>query len=419
MRNKQIIKIFLKKDLCIYLLVLLEFTISILFIYNIQKEMKIKSMISKLNNYYWNSEESYSIEINPESIGDTSEEFKINLLNFYKNLKKSDIIESSGLIYSERKPIEQLKANYEKDIKIPYSVLGELTQEDENGDELLEIPVRYVDYDYYRGLNVYLIGGQDINTINNKDGLVILGNKFKNYYDINDEINIDEEDIKVIGIAKPSIAIPFDRDYSSSYPFLDDSMIILINDNKLNEFYFIQEAALKGGINIRFKKGDIERKKEEIYNLALKHGFKVGFTNNLSQYKKAMDGINAEVNYSFIRLSIFLIISMIGLISVVTYSIYDLKREIGIIIALGARVQDLIFVSSIKMILIGVFAFIFGTILDSTINLAGGGWYRVESSLINMIITIVVMILGLIISLIIPTIKIISIRPKELIGGDK
>ena len=66
MRNKQIIKLFLKKDFGIYLLVLLELIISVMFIYNIQKEIKVKKIIEKLDNYYWNAGDSYSIRLNPE-----------------------------------------------------------------------------------------------------------------------------------------------------------------------------------------------------------------------------------------------------------------------------------------------------------------------------------------------------------------
>lgn len=419
MRNKQIIKLFLKKDFGIYLLVLLELIISVMFIYNIQKEIKVKKIIEKLDNYYWNAEDSYSIRLNPEIIGDTSEELKQNIINFYKEIKNNESVENSGIIYSERVFTNKLNADYKKDIMIPYSILGELTQQNEDGEEILEMPIRYVDYDYYKSLNLKLIDGNGFDIKNNKDNVVILGNRFSKYYKNNDYININEGNFKVVGIAKKDVAIPFDNDYSSSYPFLDDSMIILINDNKLNEFYFIQEAALKDGINVKFTKGDIENKKEEIQKLARKYNLRIAFSNNLIKYKEAMSSIESEVNYSFIRSMIFLIISLMGLISISIYSIYDLKREIGIIIALGARTRDVIFVSSIKMILLGASSLIFGTIIDNHINLAGGGWYRVENNYVNIIITIIVMISAMIISLVIPSIKIMSIEPRELIGSEK
>ena len=266
MRNKQIIKLFLKKDFGIYLLVLLELIISVMFIYNIQKEIKVKKIIEKLDNYYWNAGDSYSIRLNPEIIGDTSEELKQNIINFYKEIKNNESVENSGIIYSERVFTNKLNADYKKDIMIPYSILGELTQQNEDGEEILEMPIRYVDYDYYKSLNLKLIDGNGFDIKNNKDNVVILGNRFSKYYKNNDYININEGNFKVVGIAKKDVAIPFDNDYSSSYPFLDDSMIILINDNKLNEFYFIQEAALKDGINVKFTKGDIENKKYEKYN---------------------------------------------------------------------------------------------------------------------------------------------------------
>lgn len=419
MRNKQIIKLFLKKDFGIYLLVLLELIVSVMFIYNIQKEIKVKKIIEKLDNYYWNAENSYSIRLNPEIIGDTSEELKQNIINFYKEIKNNESVENSGIIYSERVFTNKLNADYKKDIMIPYSILGELTQQNEDGEEILEMPIRYADYDYYKSLNLKLIDGNGFDIKNNKDNVVILGNRFSKYYKNNDYININEDNFKVVGIAKKDVAIPFDNDYSSSYPFLDDSMIILINDNKLNEFYFIQEAALKDGINVKFTKGDIENKKEEIQKLARKYNLRIAFSNNLIKYKEAMSSIESEVNYSFIRSMIFLIISLMGLISISIYSIFDLKREIGIIIALGARTRDVIFVSSIKMILIGALSLIFGTIIDNHINLAGGGWYRVENNYVNIIITIIVMISAMIISLVIPSIKIMSIEPRELIGSEK
>lgn len=419
MRNKQIIKLFLKKDFGIYLLVLLELIVSVMFIYNIQKEIKVKKIIEKLDNYYWNAENSYSIRLNPEIIGDTSEELKQNIINFYKEIKNNESVENSGIIYSERVFTNKLNADYKKDIMIPYSILGELTQQNEDGEEILEMPIRYADYDYYKSLNLKLIDGNGFDIKNNKDNVVILGNRFSKYYKNNDYININEDNFKVVGIAKKDVAIPFDNDYSSSYPFLDDSMIILINDNKLNEFYFIQEAALKDGINVKFTKGDIENKKEEIQKLARKYNLRIAFSNNLIKYKEAMSSIESEVNYSFIRSMIFLIISLMGLISISIYSIFDLKREIGIIIALGARTRDVIFVSSIKMILLGASSLIFGTIIDNHINLAGGGWYRVENNYVNIIITIIVMISAMIISLVIPSIKIMSIEPRELIGSEK
>lgn len=421
MKNKQVTKLFLKKDWGIYILVLLELIISVLLIYNIQKEIKITSTISKLNNYYWNSDESYSVQLNPENIGDISEEFQRNIISFYNELKSIEFIESSGLIYSKRELIEELNINYIEDILVPYSVLGELTQENEFGKEVGEVPIRYVDYDYYKALNVGFVEGDGFKIEDNKENNIfaILGEKFKKYYNINDDINIDGENLNVIGIADESTPIPFDRSYSSAYPFLDDSIMVLINDVKLNEFYFIQEAALKGGINIRFTSGDIERKKQEVYNLAENYGFKIGFISNTEEYKDAMEDIKAEVNYSFLRSAIFLIVAMIGLISISVYSIYDLKREIGIIITLGAKTKDVIFVSSIKMIVIGISAFIVGTILDKYINLAGGGWYRVESDIINVIITMIVMIISMILTLVIPTIKIMKMKPRELVGGEK
>lgn len=421
MKIKKVTKLFLKKDLGIYILVLLELIISVLLIYNIQKEIKITNTISKLSNYYWNSDESYSIELNPENFGDTSEEFKKSIMNFYSDLKESNSIENSGLIYSNRAITDKLNVNYEEKIRIPYSVLGELTQQNEAGEELIEMPIRYVDYDYYKALNVELVSGNGFEVVDvyNENMVAVLGKGFEDYYDINEELNIDNQKMKVVGIAGENTPVLFDRSYSSAYPFLDDSIMILINDNKLNEFYFIQEAALKGGINIKFTSGDIERKKEEVYTLAEKYGFKIGFTNNFEAYREAMDDIRAEVNYSFLRSIIFLIISMLGLVSITVYSIYDLKRELGIIITLGARTKDVIFVSSIKMIVIGTSSFIIGTILDRYINLAGGGWYRVESEFINIVITMVVMIIIMLLALIIPTKKIMNIKPRELVGGEK
>ena len=119
------------------------------------------------------------------------------------------------------------------------------------------------------------------------------------------------------------------------------------------------------------------------------------------------------------RTSILLALILIGGAGSIIYSLYQLKKELGIIISLGAKKSDIILVSLLKMLIITVISFIIGIYLDKSINLASGGWFIIQSGAIETIITGFIILIIIFLILVIPIRSIIKIKVVDLIGGEK
>lgn len=418
MRNGKILKIFLKKNKFISILLIVELAIATLLIYNIQKEIKVFGYMNKLDSYSWNEKGAYKISLAPNSFFSENE----NLNKFYKELNKSKIIKNIGLIYPTQVTVDGLKVSYLEKIHMPYSVNGTIVED--FGDEFKElIPIRIMDYGYYKELGINIKKGRDLTY---KDyNKLILGEKFENYVEIKDKLKLqiglsgDEESYEVAGISKGDTPLYFDRLYYDIVPFLDDSMIVILKEEDFYKDNVLGELASLGGINIKFIQGDYDNYKSDIIKLAKKHNLDISINSNLDEYEKAKDKILGAVKYSLMRTSILLILILLGGAGSILYSLYQLKKELGIIISLGAKKKDIILVVLIKTLIMTFISFIIGIYLNKYINLAGGGWFTIQSEKINTIITGVILLIIIILITLIPIKSIIQIKAINLIGGEK
>lgn len=418
MRNRKILKIFLRKNMFISILLIIELAIATLLIYNIQKEIKIFGYMKKLDLYSWNEEGSYKISLAPDSFLSENE----NLNEFYKDLKKNNSIKNIGLIYPTQVVIDGLKVSYLENIHTPYSVNGTITQDFGDGIKEL-IPIRIMDYGYYKELDVNIKHGS---ALTDKDSnKIIIGEKFKNYIDITDKLKLkigsteEEKSYEVLGISEENTPLYFDRLYADVAPFLDDSMIVILNENDFYKNNILGELASLGGINIKFIDGDYDKYQSDIIKLAKRYDLDITINSNLDEYKKAKDKILGDIKYSLMRTSILLALILIGGAGSIIYSLYQLKKELGIIISLGAKKSDIILVSLLKMLIITVISFIIGTCLNKSINLASGGWFIIQSGAIETIITGFIILIIIFLILVIPIRSIIKIKVVDLIGGEK
>ncbi|MDQ0151051.1 FtsX-like permease family protein [Eubacterium multiforme] len=418
MRNEKILKIFLKKNKFISILLIIELAIATLLIYNIQKEIKVFGYMNKLDSYSWNEKGTYKISLAPNSFFSENE----NLNKFYKELKKSKIIKNIGLIYPTQVTVDGLKVNYLEKIHMPYSVNGAIVED--FGDEFKElVPIRVMDYGYYKELGINIKKGR---ALNYKDSnKIILGEKFENYVELQDKFKLqmglggDEKFYEVAGISKGDTPLYFDRLYYDIVPFLDDSMIVILKEEDFYKDNMLGALASLGGINVKFIHGDYDKYQSDIIKLAKKHNLDISINSNLGEYEKAKDKILGSVKYSLMRTSILLLLILLGGAGSIMYSLYQLKKELGIIISLGAKKKDIILVVLIKTLIIAFIAFIIGIYLNKYINLAGGGWFTIQSTKINTIITGVILLIIIFLITLIPIKSIIKIKAVNLIGGEK
>ncbi|MEG1004245.1 MAG: hypothetical protein RSF37_12630 [Clostridium sp.] len=418
MRNGKILKVFLRKNMFISILLTIELSIATLLIYNIQKEFKVFGYMNKLDSYSWNEEGSYKISLAPDSFLFENE----NLNKFYKELKTNNVVENIGLIYPNQVTIDGLKVSYLDKIHTPYSVNGTITQD--FGEEIKElIPIRIMDYGYYKELDVDIKEGRELT---DKDSnKIILGKEFGDYVSVNDNLKLaigssgEDKSYEVLGISKENVPLYFDRLYDNVAPFLDDSMIVILNENDFYKDNILGELASLGGINIKFVDGNYDNYQSDIIKLAKKHDLDISINSNLEEYGKAKDRILGDIKYSLMRTSLLLILVLIGGAGSIIYSLYQLKKELGIIISLGAKKKDIMLVVLLKMLLITVISFIIGTYLNKFINLAGGGWFIIQSEIVNSIITGFILLIIIFLILVIPIRSIIKIKAVNLIGGEK
>ncbi|MDU1314348.1 MAG: ABC transporter permease [Clostridium septicum] len=420
MKNKSITKLFINKNFFVNLFIILELSLLILFIYTIQTEIRVKKYVDNLDNYYWNSGNSYSIYLNPEEFHNNSGDLGLKINDFYNKLKSSNKIEDIGLIYTSNGDTSKLSKECRDYIYIPYSKLGEILHNQFDNDTGL-MPIRFVNYDYIKGMNINVETGSIFTKEEQKESTnyTILGHKFRKFFNLNEKIQVDNYDMIVKGIGKQDIPFFFDKDYAEAYPFLDNSMIILINSDMMNNLNFIREAFLKGGLNIKFKDDKVDGNKEYVRKLAIESGLDIGMRNNFIMYEDATKVIKSEIKFSFIRTIIFLFSSLIAISTINIYTIYDFKKEFGIMISLGAKKIDIFKIVFIKNTIITILAFTLGTILSYKIKLAGNGWYAVDIKIINILISFFILIIIMSLSMLMPIYKILKIEPRELIGGER
>ena len=196
-------------------------------------------------------------------------------------------------------------------------------------------------------------------------------------------------------------------------------MIVILKEEDFYKDNVLGELASLGGINIKFIQGDYDNYQSDIIKLAKKHNLDISINSNLDEYEKAKDKILGAVKYSLMRTSILLILILLGGAGSILYSLYQLKKELGIIISLGAKKKDIILVVLIKMLIMTFISFIIGIYLNKYINLAGGGWFTIQSEKINTIITGVILLIIIILITLIPIKSIIQIKAINLIGGEK
>ncbi|MGL5646419.1 MAG: FtsX-like permease family protein [Clostridium sp.] len=213
----------------------------------------------------------------------------------------------------------------------------------------------------------------------------------------------------------------YSKKYSEEYPFLDNSLVVLLNESDLNDKMLLREALLLNTMNIKFKDGDYDLFKSDIFKIGEKHNLKLTILENKKEVLSEIEKLDAQVKYSILRSIIFLVAGLCSLIGTIIYSIYEMRRELGIIVSLGASKKDLFIVSTVKIFLIGTIAFIISTILNYSgfINICGNGWYLVESTKTDFLIVLFAMIILTIISAIYPLLKVNKMDIARLVGGEK
>lgn len=411
-RNKSIFKVFTKRDKLIYILIAIEMVISIFLFYNLQKELVVKVKVDSLDSYYWNKDNCYSVSINGLEFNSQLDK---SIEKFYNSLKKVYGIEGYGILYPEYMIANNLKANYSDDIQIKFSGFGEVMASDADSEGNGAIPVRLVTEEYISKLNIKLEEG----SISNDKDRVILGNRFKDYYKLNDKINLNDKEFIVSGIAEANQAFEFDDIMANTDPFLDDSAFILIDESFLKTEGTFNLIALSSGINISIKDGKESEVKNEILNIAKENDLKITLTNSKEQYNDSVSEVKAMTKYSTFRILFCLIIAIISLITIILYSIYDLKREIGIAILLGANKKDVAIVTSFKIIVLSLISYCVATILAVNIDLTSGGHYLIKLTGDMGIRAFLGVILFDLLVLIVPIVVIIRLKVRDLIGGER
>ncbi|MGL5764802.1 MAG: FtsX-like permease family protein, partial [Sarcina sp.] len=328
-------------------------------------------------------------------------------------------IENKGIIFNDYLFAENLEVDYLKEIHTKFSGFASLVAKNFNEDNSLTgIPIRFIDMNYLNPLNLkFTQGGITENSLS-IDSL-FLGSKFKKFFNINDQLNLNEKLYTINGFVKNNTPFRFDKDYYEVSPFIDDSGFLILTNDILQSTDTLKLISLMGGIQVSLAK-DVSSTivLEDINKLSQKYNLNFTLSKNRDIYENRIIEAKAATKYTLFRSVLFLTISLISLSIIILYTIYDCKKDIGTIILVGAKIKDIVFIVCLKTILVTIVGFICGTILSYYYSITGGGYFEINTTFFMIINTFISTIIFILITLIFPIQKILTIDIKTLIEGD-
>lgn len=264
-------------------------------------------------------------------------------------------------------------------------------------------------YDYVKSSFSLDSGDYLPSTSTNETIPVLAGIRFKKLYNIGDIIETPNEKLQIKGFLKKG---EFIIDKNLSKIDLDDSLVsnhlnlndevtmansfghinIIINDNKIDETVkLINEKATALNIDVYLVKSS-----------TIMDDLVASFENNIQSLK--------------VKTYFYLVLSICGLTGILFYSILDRKKDFGILLSQGASAKNIISLIISEQFFILIISFIITLILGNlrVLNIISN--YS-DISIIYYIKSLFLEIIIIVISSIPPIIKIITLSPKDLIGG--
>ena len=290
---------------------------------------------------------------------------------------------------------------------------GYLYNDYESSNNILGIDKNLLSYNAF---NVIKGRNFTLEDFNDRENLpIILGYNFKDKFKLNENININNKNYKVVGfLKKDSIFLQEGNIFIDKLKNLDNYFLIPIFFDELddiNKVAFMQSylfTIIKDNTEI------LQKINDKIKYFSLEYEVKP-FKQTVTELYGQTKGF---AKIKMINSLLLLLVSLSGIISNAILSIMNRKREFGILMALGASKKNIIIQVILENVLILIGAFILSFVHFSFLGRhLFGGILNVSISFYNIgTTTLILFILLLIISLIIIK-SMFKFSLKDLIGG--
>ncbi|MDV4150207.1 ABC transporter permease [Clostridium sp. AL.422] len=298
----------------------------------------------------------------------------------------------------------------------------------------------YIDYikDYIDG-----VGFKDIDF--KGDGIrtpILLGSDFKNIYKIGEIIQNEKtkETFEVRGFIKKDKFI-FSMTGSPAYGMesLNNSIVSTYNEEGL-------ERAMKKNLSMKNEKDIMDEDAVLIYDLTkiipsiilkvspeyeldqamkeldkrlINNGLSVELLSMKSDIDTFIERFNHEISFNTLILSVFGILSIMVVSTIINYTIQKFKYNIGILYSIGATTKDILNIFFSKIIQISVIALVFGGILYVNIRKSVYLFFVNEIRIEYIIYGSILYMSIISVSFIAPIIKMRKYEPMDLLKGGR
>lgn len=344
-------------------------------------------------------------------------------------------------VKNESEPIDKIYYNVQKQFPIEKLGIWDIREKEKLYKGAMNFSIYSINEEYYEDYIKDYLEGDGFERSYFKSNIdkipTILGSDFKGIYKLGEEItdNSSKKVYKIVGfLQKDRYIFSYTGTPAEGIQSLDKCIITPYNEEKLNNALFhekidpneegVTEESLSvfdltkivPAMMIKVKdKIDVEQSKSKLKNEASAKGMELDILTVREDIDTFLDKFNNELSFNVIILTIFSVLSIIIVSTIIKCMIERVKYNIGVLYSLGAVTKDIIWIILNKVTILLGTGFVLGIILYFKLKKVVYLFFANEVNYQYILGTLVIYIILILVSLVTPIIKLKRLKPIEIL----